>query len=234
MLESHGLNVFYAGIQVLWDVNVRVPAGKIVTLIGPNGAGKSTLLKAILGIIPVQSGSLVFDGHPIDRLPPHERVSQGIVYVPEGRRIFPGLSVQDNLELGALSRGARETQAENLRAVFELFPVLGERQKQMAGTLSGGEMQMLALARGLMGHPKLMMVDEPSFGLAPKVVAQIFEMVRSIHSRGVTVLLVEQNVAEALNFADQAYVLENGRIELQGPGRTLLEHEHVRRAYLGL
>lgn len=234
MLESRSLNVFYAGIQVLWDVTVRVDDGEIVTLIGPNGAGKSTLLKTILGMIPSASGSIGFNGEEIDGLPPHARVGRGVVYVPEGRRVFPGLSVGDNLELGALSRHAKEKREQNLRTCFDLFPVLGERQDQLAGTLSGGEMQMLALGRGLMGEPKLMMVDEPSFGLGPKVVAQIFGMIRTIHERGVTVLLVEQNVAQALDFADRAYVLENGRIVLEGPGKILLEHEHVRKAYLGL
>lgn len=234
MLELQNVSVFYASIQVLWDVSLRVNKGEIVSLIGPNGAGKSTLLRTILGMMPLRSGSIMFQGEPINGAPPHKLVGRGIIYVPEGRRVFPALSVAENLELGAMSPTAQARREENLRLVLDLFPALRERQDQLAGTLSGGEMQMVALARGLMGAPKLLMIDEPSFGLAPKIASQVFDLIRDIHGKGTTVLLVEQDVTRALGLADTAYVLENGHIVLEGPGRDLLGHEHIRQAYVGL
>lgn len=234
MLKISELNVAYDSIRVLWDVSLEIEEGKIVALLGPNGAGKSTLLKSVMGLVPLISGSIEFEGKIVNKLHPSRITEMGISYVPEGRGIFPYMTVRENLELGAMSKRSRKLMQENLRTCFELFPILREREKQLAGTLSGGEMQMLAIARGLMAAPRLLMVDEASLGLAPIVVIKLFGVLREINARGVTILLVEQNVLQALDVAHKAYVLESGKILLEGDTVSLRGHEHIKKAYLGL
>lgn len=232
MLEVQGLNTFYGKIQVLWDVSLRVQDGEIVAIVGSNGAGKTTLLNSILGLVRPTSGSVTFLGRRIDGLPSHAIAEQGISIVPEGGRVFPDMNVRENLEMGAYH--AWERRGEALEYVYQLFPRLKERERQLARTLSGGERQMLAIARALMSRPRLCLFDEPSYGLAPLMVKEIFEIVQKIREQGVTVLLVEQNVRRALEIADRAYVLENGRICMEGECEELLESDHIRRAYLGM
>ena len=233
MLKIEHIDVFYDEIQALWDVSLEVNAGEIVCLVGANGAGKTTTLRTISGLLHPRRGSITFEGSPIDRLAPHEIVARGVVMIPEGRQLWPGMSVRENLELGAFLPEARRKKAETLEVVYQLFPVLKEREKQKAGTLSGGEQQMLAVGRGLLSQPRLLMLDEPSLGLAPKLVAEIFRVVQEIRNRQVTILLVEQNTAHALAIADRAYVLETGRVVMSGTGQELLGNEHVRAAYIG-
>lgn len=223
----------YGDVQVLWGVTLAVREGEIATLVGANGAGKTTTLKAISGVVGAAGGQIHFDGEDITRLEPHEIASRRIAHVPEGRRLFPLMSVQENLVLGAVSRESRRSRDQSLDMVFELFPRLKERQHQMAGTLSGGEQQMVAIGRGLMALPRLLMLDEPSLGLAPIVVKEMFETIRRINAEGITIMLVEQNVQQSLKLADRAYVLENGRVVLEGAGAALLDDERVRAAYLG-
>jgi branched-chain amino acid transport system ATP-binding protein len=234
LLKISELNVAYDGIRVLWDVSLEIEEGKIVALLGPNGAGKSTLLKSIMGLVPLISGSIEFGGKIVNKLQSSRITEMGISYVPEGRGVFPYMTVRENLELGAMSKRSRKLVKENLRTCFELFPILREREKQLAGTLSGGEMQMLAIARGLMAAPRLLMVDEASLGLAPIIVIKLFGVLREINARGVTILLVEQNVLQALDVAHKAYVLESGKIVLEGDTVSLRGHEHIKKAYLGL
>ena len=234
MLELKNVNVAYGDVQILWDVSFAVEEGSLVALIGANGAGKTTTMKTISSLLPLKSGEVTFCGRRIDQLPPYLLAEQGIAHVPEGRGLFPELSVQDNLEIGALAPAAKARRAETMKMVFNIFPWMAERKDQMAGTLSGGEQQMLAVGRGLMSKPKLIMFDEPSLGLSPKLVQEIFQIIQQIRREGVTILLVEQNVRQTLNVADYAYVLENGRITLEGAGRDLLDNDHVRQAYLGL
>ena len=235
MLEVKGLEVSYGELTILKDVNFEVADGELISIIGANGAGKTTLLKALSGLIMPRSGEILYNNERIDRLPAHKRVDMGIVYVPEGKRPFPYLTVKENLELGAFSPRARGELSRRLEYVYGLFPLLKERANQLAITLSGGEQQMLAIGRGLMSDPKLLMLDEPSFGLAPKIVDSIFNVIDKLHKElGLTILLVEQNARRALELADRAYVLETGRIALQGIGKELLEDDRVRRAYLGL
>jgi branched-chain amino acid transport system ATP-binding protein len=234
-LEVKGLEVSYGELTILKDVNFEVADGELISIIGANGAGKTTLLKALSGLIMPRSGEILYNNERIDRLPAHKRVDMGIVYVPEGKRPFPYLTVKENLELGAFSPRARGELSRRLEYVYGLFPLLKERANQLAITLSGGEQQMLAIGRGLMSDPKLLMLDEPSFGLAPKIVDSIFNVIDKLHKElGLTILLVEQNARRALELADRAYVLETGRIALQGIGKELLEDDRVRRAYLGL
>ncbi len=233
MLNIEHIDVFYDEIQALWDVSLTVNEGEIVCLVGANGAGKTTTLRTISGLLHPRRGSITFEGVPIDRLAPHEIVARGVVMIPEGRQLWPGMSVRENLELGAFLPEARRKKAETLEVVYQLFPVLKEREKQKAGTLSGGEQQMLAVGRGLLCQPRLLMLDEPSLGLAPKLVAEIFRVVQEIRNRQVTILLVEQNTAHALAIADRAYVLETGRVVMSGTGQELLGNEHVRAAYIG-
>ncbi len=233
MLNIEDLEVAYGKIQVLWGVTLAIREGEIIALVGANGAGKTTLLKTISGLLRPKTGSIGFNGGALERATPRDIVRQGVVHVPEGRKLFPEMNVLDNLLMGGYMIPPRERGAR-LEEVFALFPLLKERERQMAGTLSGGEQQMVALARGLMARPKLLMLDEPSLGLAPLVVEKIFEAVQTIHREGVTVLLVEQNVHEALSLADRAYVLENGKIALEGTGKDLLEDGHVREAYMGI
>jgi len=211
-----------------------VEEGEIAGVVGGNGAGKSTILKTISGLTPCRSGKIKFSEKIIDPIPPYDRVAMGVVQIPEGRKLFPFMTVLGNLEMGSFNSSARGKEKENLQKVFALFPLLQERKEQVARTLSGGEQQMLAIGRGLMAEPKLMMMDEPSLGLAPIVVKTIFETVRTIHQQGITVLLVEQNVKQCLDLSNRGYVLENGRIVLEGSGQELLKNEHLRKAYLGL
>ena len=234
MLEVAGLRVRYGGIQALKGVDLRVEQGEIVTLVGANGAGKSTLLAAISGLITPEGGSIRFQEREISGRPAHRLSRQGLVLVPEGRKVFANLSVAENLELGGYFRPRDQALARDLDRVYQTFPRLAERRRQAAGTLSGGEQQMLALGRGLMSRPRLLMLDEPSLGLAPLLVAEVFAIIRRIHDSGVTVLLVEQNAAAALAIAQRGYVLETGRVVLAGSGRELMADGRVQRAYLGM
>ena len=232
MLKVDNINACYGDLQALWDVSLQVNDGELVALVGPNGAGKTTTLKVITGLLKLASGSVNFDGNDLGKEAAHKIVEQGISLVPEGGRIFSGMTVLENLELGAFVPEARKVKDQSLKWVSEIFPRLKERLKQGAGTLSGGERQMLAIGRALMSKPKLLLLDEPSFGLAPILVEQMFEMIEEINKQGVTVLLVEQNVRAALELASRAYVIENGRIVGEGKGDDLLSFESIRSAYL--
>jgi len=234
MLKVNHIDVFYGDLQVLWDVSFEVREKEILVLIGANGAGKSTTIKALSSLITPRKGSIELNGVRLDRLPPHEIIKQGIVHVPEGRRLFSEMSVEENLIMGSLHGKAKAKRFETMDYVYHLFPRLKERRKQMAGTLSGGEQQMAAIGRGLMSLPKIMMFDEPSLGLAPLLVTEIFNMIRKINDEGVTVLLVEQNVRQTLRMCDRAYVLENGHIVLEGSGQDLMQNEEVKEAFLGI
>jgi len=234
LLRIDGLHVHYGAVQALKGVSLHVQAGEVVTIIGGNGAGKSTLMRCISGLEPAAGGRVVFEGQDLAAIPGHRRVALGIAQSPEGRQVFADQSVRDNLLLGAYHRRASAAEIEaDIRAQFERFPRLGERQQQMAGTMSGGEQQMLAIARALMARPKLLLLDEPSLGLAPLIVKEIFDTIRGLRTQGVTILLVEQMANQALAVADRGYVLETGRITLQGPGRELRRDPKVRAAYLG-
>lgn len=234
MLNVEGINTFRGELHILWDVSLKVEKGEIVTVIGPNGAGKTTLLHSIIGLINPRDGSIKFMGHRLDNLPIHKIVNLGISLVPEGRRLFPKFSVSDNLYLAALTPLAKERKSHSLEFVFELFPILKERKNQLASSLSGGEQQMLAIARGLMSNPNLLMLDEPSQGLAPKIMLDLFETIAKIKEEGITVLLVEQNVYMALDVADRGYLLENGKIVLEDDAGNLSKNEHIKKFYLGL
>lgn len=233
MLQIEGLTAGYGDVLILRDVSLTVDEGQIVALIGANGAGKTTTLRAVSGLIPVRAGAVRFDGGPIHQWPAHRIVASGLVQVPEERHLFGRMTVQENLELGSIRRG-KGRRKRTLEEVYDLFPRLAERRRQSAGTLSGGEQQMLAVARALMTRPRLLMLDEPSLGLAPLIVADIFRIVRDIRESGTTILIVEQNAQQTLAMADYGYVMENGEIALQGSGRELLNDEKVRDAYLGL
>jgi len=235
MLKVNNMDVFYGDLQVLWDISFEVKEKEVVVLIGANGSGKSTTIKTVSSLLTPIKGSIEFNGTRLDHLPPHKIIEYGIVHVPEGRRLFPEMSVEENLIMGTLYAEAKSKRNETMEYVYGLFPRLKERRKQMAGTLSGGEQQMLAVGRGLMSLPKLMMFDEPSLGLAPILVQEIFGMIRRINKEeGVTVLLVEQNVRQTLAMCNRAYALENGRVVLEGTGQELMSNEHVRQAYLGI
>jgi branched-chain amino acid transport system ATP-binding protein len=234
MLNVNEINVFYGDLQVLWDVSFEVKEKEIVVLVGANGAGKSTILKTISALLTPQKGSIEFDGRRIDTLPANKIIEHGIVHVPEARRLFPEMTVEENLIMGSLFGEAKRKRFETMEYVYSLFPRLKERKKQTGGTLSGGEQQMLAVGRGLMSLPRLMMLDEPSLGLAPLLVQDVFNIVKHINEAGVTILLVEQNVRQTLGMCNRAYVLENGRIVLQGTGCELLENEQVKEAFLGI
>ncbi len=231
MLKVDNINVFYGNIHAIRDVSFEVNDGEVVALIGANGAGKSTTLKTVSGLLPSRTGSISFLGQNIDRIPPHKRVAMGLSQVPEGRRIFLQMTVLENLQMGAFT--SKADVREDLENVFARFPRLKERRNQIGGTLSGGEQQMLAMGRALMSHPKLLMLDEPSMGLAPILVEQIFEIISRLHETGTTILLVEQNAQMALSVADRAYVLETGKITLSGTGKELAASEQVKKAYLG-
>jgi branched-chain amino acid transport system ATP-binding protein len=234
LLEVSELSVFYHDLEALRSISLVVHTGEIVSVVGSNAAGKSTLLDAISGVIKPRSGSIIFEGDKTDELPSHKIVGRGIVQIPEGRKIFYPMTVLENLILGSYLPQPKKLRRENLDKVFGLFPILKERSSQVAGTLSGGEQQMLAIGRGLMSNPKLLMLDEPSLGLAPLFVNKIFEIMREINARGTTILLVEQNVMQSLTLAHRAYVLENGRIVLEGPGKELLVDPRVQEAYLSI
>lgn len=233
MLNLNAVNTYYGDLQALWDLCMEIDQGELVALVGPNGAGKTTTLKVITGLLRPASGSVVFDGHHLDKVKANKIVELGISQVPEGGRVFTKMSVLENLELGAFVPEARKVKAQTMKWVFDIFPRLEERQKQQAGTLSGGERQMLAIGRALMAKPRLLLLDEPSFGLAPILVQRIFAMIAEINRQGQTVLLVEQNVRAALELANRAYVIENGRIVGEGKGDALLSFESIRSAYLG-
>ena len=234
MLELKGVTAGYGHFTALWDVSLRVASGEAVAVVGPNGAGKTTLLRVISGLIPARAGELAFDGHALAGKPAHKIVAHGIAHVPEGRRIFPGLSVADNLKMGAFLPRARREFAESLERVYALFPVLAERRSQRAGSLSGGEQQMLAIGRALMSRPKLILLDEPSMGLAPVMVLRLFDLIRRVRQEGYTILVVEQNVRQVLKLVDRAYLLEVGRIKMEGRAEELSEQDFVRKAYVGL
>jgi len=234
MLRVSGIEVFYGDLQVLWDVSFEVREKEILVLVGANGSGKSTTLKTISGLLRPRKGSVEFEGVRLDQLPPDKVIGHGVVHVPEARRLFREMTVEENLIMGSLSPVARKKRGETMDWVYQLFPRLLERRKQAAGTLSGGEQQMVAIGRGLMALPRVLMFDEPSLGLAPILVQEVFEIVKRINREGVTVLLVEQNVRQTLALCDRAYVLENGRVVLQGTGKELMADPHVKEAYLGI
>lgn len=234
MLKIEQLNFSYDDLQVLWNVDLEVQEGEIVTVVGSNGAGKSTTLKNISRLLKPGSGSMTFSGTDLSSLEPHEIVERGIIHVPEGRKIFPELTVMENLRMGSFAKRAKKDRKKNIDWVFSLFPRLEEREKQLGGTMSGGEQQMLAIARGLMANPRLLLLDEPSLGLAPLLVRNIFDIITEINRNGVTILLVEQNVYQSLRVAHRGYVLETGRVVLSGKGESLLNEEHVKKAFLGM
>jgi branched-chain amino acid transport system ATP-binding protein len=234
MLEVCNVTTVYGKAQALWDVSIEVREAEIVALVGSNGAGKTTLLNTITGLLPPASGSVEFLGKRIDGLPPHSIVELGISHVPEGGKVFPDMVVRENLEMGAYPLHAWKQRQETLEQVYQIFPLLKERERQLARTLSGGERQMLAMGRGLMSRPRLCLFDEPSYGLAPLLLAEIFRIIRGLRDQGITVLLIEQNVRHSLEIADRAYVLENGRVCLEGACDELLRSDYVRQAYLGL
>jgi branched-chain amino acid transport system ATP-binding protein len=234
VLNVEHIDVFYGDLQVLWDVSFEVRHGEIVVLLGANGAGKSTTLKTVSSLLRPARGSVTFDGHRLDEVPPHRVIEYGVAHVPEGRRLFSDMTVEENLITGSLAPHAKPHRSETMDRIYQLFPRLEERKYQHAGTLSGGEQQMLAIGRGLMSRPTLLMFDEPSLGLAPILVQEIFKIVQAVNKEGVTVLLVEQNVKHTLAICDRAYVLENGRIALSGTGREFLDDEHIKEAYLGI
>ena len=234
MLTVEHIDVFYGDLQVLWDVSFEVRQGEIVVLLGANGSGKSTTLKTISSLLQPTNGSVLFEGKILNDTPSHKVIEHGLAHVPEGRRLFPEMSVEENLIVGSLAADAKAERATTMAWIFEVFPRLHERRKQPAGTLSGGEQQMVAIGRGLMAKPKLLMFDEPSLGLAPILVKEIFGIIEMINGQGVTVLLVEQNVKHTLRICDRAYVLENGRITLSGTGAEFLNNDHIKEAYLGI
>jgi len=234
MLEVSNIDTFYGKIQALWDVSLKIEEAEIVALVGGNGAGKTTLLNTISGLLRPASGSVEFRGKRIDGLKPHAIVELGMSHIPEGRRLFPDMSVRENLEMGAYTKRVWKYKQETFNKVYQLFPILKARQGQIASTLSGGEQQMVAMGRGLMSQPRLCFIDEPSSGLAPLMVDEIFQIIQGLRDQGIAIFLIEQNVQQTLEIADRAYVLENGRITLEGESKKLLEEEIIRKAYLGL
>jgi len=235
LLAIEGLSVSYGGLAALRGVSVSIEEGQFVAIVGPNGAGKTTLFKAISGVVPAASGAITYEGRNLLAIPSHERAQLGIAHVPEGRQVFAAMTVLENLEMGGYSARGRSTWPQNIDRIFSLFPVLAERRSQLAGTLSGGEQQMLAIGRGIASSPRLLLLDEPSMGLAPAIADLIFDRIAMLHREdGVTLLLVEQRVAEALESCDYGYVLETGRVVLEGTHRTLTADDRVRRAYLGM
>lgn len=233
LLEVKDLQVFYGVIQALKGISFSVEKGEIVTLIGANGAGKTTTMQSIMGLIPARSGEIYYDGKLLNKIPTHKIVHLGMTQVPEGRRVFQELTVYENLMMGAYTKRNKEKIKQDLTWIYDLFPRLKERRKQIAGTLSGGEQQMLAMGRALMSRPELLMLDEPSMGLSPLLVDQVFSIIKEIHKEGTTILLVEQNAGKSLAISDRGYVLENGQIAYQGTGKELMESDDVRKAYLG-
>ena len=234
MLELRAISAGYGQFTALWDVSLRVDRGEAVAVVGPNGAGKTTLLRVISGLIAPRSGTLSFDGAELAGRPAHQIVGHGIAHVPEGRRLFPALTVADNLKMGAFLPAARARFTESLERVYALFPVLAERRAQRAGSMSGGEQQMLAIGRALMSRPKIILLDEPSMGLAPVMVLRLFDLIRRVREEGYTILVVEQNVRQVLKLVDRAYLLEVGRIRMEGRAAELSEQDFVRKAYMGV
>jgi branched-chain amino acid transport system ATP-binding protein len=234
MLKIEKLNFSYGDLKVLWDIDLEVHEGEIVTVVGANGAGKSTTLKNISRLVKPDSGAVSFQGVDLKGMESHEVVEKGIIQVPEGRKIFPEMTVRENLRMGSYIKSVRSDREANIERVFTMFPRLREREKQLGGTMSGGEQQMLAIARGLMANPKLLLLDEPSLGLSPLLVKSIFEIISEINRQGVTILLVEQNVYQSLRIANRAYVLETGRVVLTGQGEELLNNDHIKKAFLGM
>lgn len=233
LLEVKNLEVFYGMIQAIKGISFEVNEGEVVTLIGANGAGKTTTMQSIMGLIPIKHGTVTYDGQDITKVPGHKIVNMSMTQVPEGRRVFQELSVYDNLLMGAYTVKDKKQIKEDIEDIYSRFPILGERKNQVAGTLSGGEQQMLAIGRAMMSHPKLLMLDEPSMGLSPLLVDQIFDIIKDLHEAGTTILLVEQNAKKALSIADRAYVLETGNISLSGNAKDLLENDEIKKAYLG-
>jgi branched-chain amino acid transport system ATP-binding protein len=234
MLKVDSINVFYGSVQVLWDISFYAQEGEIISIVGANGAGKTTILKTVSGILNPKRGTVNFMGEDISKLPTHEILNRGIVHIPEGRQLFTDMTVLENLEVGSCLKEAKIKRKESLEYVFEMFPRLAERQKQLAGTLSGGEQQMLSIARGLMALPKCIMLDEPSLGLAPNLVEFVFDIVKKISNENMTVVLVEQNIKKALRICQRGYVLENGKVKMHNTGEKLLNDETVKEAYLSL
>lgn len=234
MLEINNLRVSYDDVLAISDVSLKVESGKIVALVGGNGNGKSTTLRAVAGLNAADAGTITFNGQAVQRMPAHKRVPLGLSLVPEGRRLFPRLTVLRNLELGAYTRGDKREVASGIDEMLNLFPILKERSTQLAGTMSGGEQQMLAIARGLMARPQLLMLDEPSWGIAPKFVTKVLDVIQQVNQTGVSILLVEQNLQKALNIAHYGYVIQTGRIVMEGAGKDLLHDQRVKKAYLGL
>ena len=234
LLEIENIDVYYGDVQVIFGLSLKVENGSVVSIIGTNGAGKSTTLKTISSLLTPKKGQITFNGDIISILKSNEVVEKGVIHIPEGRRLFPFMTIMENLQVGAFPKRAQGKEDENLRLVFALFPLLSERSNQLANTLSGGEQQMLAIGRALMSNPLLLMLDEPSLGLAPILIKDIFETVMEINKRGTTILLVEQDVQHSLSISDYAYVLENGRLAMEGKGGELLDDKHVKKAYLGI
>jgi branched-chain amino acid transport system ATP-binding protein len=233
MLEIQRLEVAHGDAVAVWDVSLRVGARELVTVVGPNGAGKTTLIDAIAGLLPIRSGTIRLDGNDLTSVPAHELCRHGIALVPEGRRLFPAMTVEENLEIGCYAPPARKRRSQSLERVYATFPILRERRRQLAGLLSGGQQQMVAIGRALMAMPRLLLLDEPSLGLAPQIVDQVFEVVAGIHADGVAVLLVEQNIVQAFAIAARVYVLEQGRVVAEGAPATLAQNARIREAYLG-
>jgi branched-chain amino acid transport system ATP-binding protein len=234
LLEAEQIDVYYGDVAALEQVSIRIEKAELISIIGGNGAGKTTLVKTLSGLLRPVHGEVSFNDQKINNLPAYEITKLGLIHVPEGRKLFPDMTVLENLEIGAYVPEARKEKEENLKNVFQLFPILDKRVNQLAGTLSGGEQQMLAISRGLMGKPTLLILDEPSLGLAPILVKQIFSIIKDIKEREISILLVEQNVFYSLSLADRGYILENGRIVSEGEGKALLQDEHVKKAYLGI
>jgi len=234
MLEIRAMSAGYGQFTALWELNLRVAAGETVAIVGPNGAGKTTVMRVISGLVLPRSGEVIFDGASLVGTPAHEIVARGIAHVPEGRRIFPALTVAENLRMGAFLPPARRAFPQSLERVYGLFPILAERHHQRAGSLSGGEQQMLAIGRALMSRPRLILLDEPSMGLAPVIVLRLFDLIRRVRQEGYTILIVEQNVRQVLRLADRAYLLEAGRLKMEGRSDELSEQDFVRKAYVGL
>jgi branched-chain amino acid transport system ATP-binding protein len=232
-LEVKNVSISYGDTQAIWDISFSVTTGRLVALIGANGAGKTTTLKSVCGLLPLKQGAIIYEGQDISAMPVHEVADMGITLVPEGRQLFPKMDVEENLIVGSYLKRAKPLRAKNLKRVYELFPRLAERRRQMAATLSGGEQQMLAIGRALMQDPKLIMFDEPSLGLAPILVQEVFNVVKELHQQGLTIFLVEQNVHQTLKVADYCHVIENGRIVREGSGKELEADESIREAYLG-
>jgi len=234
MLEVENVSAAYGLIQILWDVSFKIREKEIVSIIGPNGAGKTTLVKTIMGLLPAKNGTIRFKGENIEKLPPYEIVKKGVTLIPEGREIFPRMTVEENMLLGAYTINDKNAVKESKERIYQIFPVLKKKEKALAQTLSGGEQQMLVICRSLMSNPELLILDEPSLGLAPIIVGKVLDTLRKINEEGVTILLVEQNIRDSLNIADRGYVLEEGKIIIEGKGRELLSNDHIKEVYLGI